>query len=352
MKRTDNIKKIAVITFSVLLAACEVDTLKEVENIDPIVSLVQVGDGSVSLKADKLIIDRERRMFRKSFGLTLSGFQSNQGFSTDLELDYADIPEGTAPMTPEQCFLSENQDNLQAISSLTVPAGVQQKIFYLNITEDALTANEGKTIGVKLKVKNPSGYRLNPLDSANITLNTLDFASKKIDITYDYFLNIIFARDPAEPNERFDNLQNWKANDAITQSRPSGAGFDANAGFMGIERWSSGDSRIINGKIYQTFPMPAGRYSVEVQLRKIDPDSDTYFVVATGNTLPDASVISTAINAVELTVAHAEKLLPVEFILNEEKDVAIGFLINIDTGVQKIIQASGIKMYRLESFFD
>jgi hypothetical protein len=337
---------------AVLLAACEVDTLKEVKDIEPVVSLVQVGDGSVALKADGLTVDRERRMFRKSFGLALSGFQSSQGFSADLELDYVNLPEGVAPMTPAQCFLTESRDNLQTVTHLSIPAGERQKIFYLNIREDALTANAGKTIGVKLKVRNPDGYKLNPLDSANITLNTLDFADKKTDVTYDYFLNIIFARDPAEPNERFDNLQSWKANDAVTQSRPEGAGFDANAGFMGIERWSGGDSRIINGKIYQTFPVPAGRYAVEVQLRKIDPDVDTYFVVANGNTLPDASDISSAINAVALTAGHAEKLLSVEFSLDEEKDVAIGFLINIDAGVQKIIQASGIKMYQLESFFD
>jgi hypothetical protein len=329
-----------------------VDTLKEVENIDPVVSLVQVGEGSVQLNADGLIIDRERRMFRKSFGLALSGFQDNRGFSADLELDYNNIPEGSVPMNANQCFLSAEQDDLQKIAKLTVPAGNKQKIFYLNISEEALIANDGKILGVKLKVNNLNAYKLNPLDSANITLNTLDFAAKKIDVTYDYFLNITFARDPAEPNERFDNLQNWIANDAITQSKPFGAGYDDNAGFMGIERWSDGDSRIINGKIYQTFTIPAGRYLVEVQLRKIDTDRDTYFVIASGNTLPDASGIETALNAVELTSGIAEKLLPVEFTLREETEISIGFLINIDTGMQKIIQASSIKMYRMESFFD
>jgi hypothetical protein len=329
-----------------------VDTLKEVENIESIVSLVQVGDGSVQLKTDNLIIDQESRIFRKSFGLTLSGFQDNQGFSADLELDYNNIPEGSVPMNADQCFLSVSQNDLQKITNLTVPAGSRQKIFYLNITEDALTANEGKMLGVKLKVNNLNAYKLNPLDSANITLNTLDFASKKIDVTYDYFLNITFARDPAEPNERFDNLQNWTANDAITQSKVSGAGYDDNAGFMGIERWSGADSQIINGKIYQTFTMPAGRYSIEVQLRKVDTDRDTYFVVASGNTLPDALEIETAINTVELTSEHAEKLLPVDFTLREETEISIGFLINIDTGMQKIVQASSIKMYRQESFFD
>jgi hypothetical protein len=86
-------------------------------------------------------------------------------------------------------------------------------------------------------------------------------------------------------------------------------------------------------------------------MRKVDTDTGTYFVIAPGTTLPDASAIETAINAVELTTATAEKIVPVEFFLNEEKDVAIGFLINL-TGVQKIIQASGIKMYHLEGFFD
>jgi hypothetical protein len=342
---------VSALVIASLFMSCDVDTLKEVKDIDPVISLVQVGDGSVLLNADDLIVDKQKRIFKKGFGLTLSGFQGNKGFSAELELDYSHIPEGSVAMTAAQCFLTASSEDEQTITSLSVPAGVQQKVFYLNITEDALLANDGKIIGVKLKVKNPNAYRLNPLDSANITLNTVDFASKKIDITYDYFLNITFGRDTSEPNERFDNLKSWIANDAVALSRPAGAGYDDNAGFMGIERWGSWDPEIVNGKIYQTFRMSAGRYSVEVQMRKIDADPGTYFVVAPGTSLPDASNIGTAINAVELSTANAEKLVPVEFSLNEEKEVAIGFLVNL-TGVQKIIQASGIKMYRLEGFFD
>jgi hypothetical protein len=342
---------ILALLFSSFFTACEVDTLKEVTDLEQTVSLVQTNGGSVSLNADAVIIDKQKRMFRKGFGLALSGFQTNKGFSAELELVYDQVLENTAMMTAGQCFLTASKEDDTQITSLTVPAGSQQKIFYLNITEDALIANEGKTLCVKLKVKNLSAYTLNTLDSTFITLNTQDFASKKTDITYDYFLNTTFARDPAEPNERFDKLKDWIANDAITQSRPSGAGYDDNAGFMGIERWGSGDSPITNGKIYQTFKMPAGRYSVEVQMRKVDVDPGTYFVVARGNTLPDANAVGTAVNAVELSTAGAEKLLPVDFELNTEQDVAVGFLINI-TGTQKILQASGIKMYRLETFFD
>jgi len=40
------------------------------------------------------------------------------------------------------------------------------------------------------------------------------------------------------------------------------------------------------------------------------------------------------------------------FDLAESKEVSMGFLINIDKGVEKIIQASGIKLFKKEGLFD
>lgn len=331
--------------------SCSVDTLKEVESLTQVVSLVQTEGGNVTLKADNLIVDKEKQMFRKGFGLALSGFQANTGFSAELALEYDGNPEGSVPLTPEECFLTASKESTEKISSLTVPAGSNQQIFYLNVTRAALEAHQGKIVGVKLRVKSLSNYMLNPLDSVNLTMNMAEFSSKKIDITDRYFLNPTFKRQEGTTT-RFANLQDWKANDAVTKSRPEGAGYDDNCGYLGIERWGSWDNPIINGKIYQTFELPKGRYLVEADMKKVAPERDTYLVAAAGNDLPDDANISTALSAAEITSDKGEKTLPLEFNNEQAQQISIGFLINIENEVQRILQASAIRLYQLESFFD
>ena len=333
------------------VASCDVDTLEDVEKLEQVVSLVQVGDGNVALKADNLIIDKENQMFRKGFGLALSGFKANEGFSADLVLEYDGNPEGTIRLTADECFLTASEEDVNKITNLTVPAGETQKIFYLNITRAALEAHEGETVGVRLRAKNLNGYTLNKLDSANITMNMTEFGSKKINITDRHFLNPTFKRQNGTTT-RFANLQDWIANDAVTKSRPDGAGYDDNCGFLGIERWGSWDNPIINGKIYQTFELPKGRYMVEVDLRTVAPERDTYLVAAAGSGIPDDTGISTAMGSVEIVSGMGQKLLVLEFNNEQTQQVSIGFLINIENEVQRILQASAIRLFQLESFFD
>jgi len=49
----------------ILFIACDVNTLDEVKKLDQVVSLVQVGDGTVVLTQDNLIVDRENKLFKK-----------------------------------------------------------------------------------------------------------------------------------------------------------------------------------------------------------------------------------------------------------------------------------------------
>jgi hypothetical protein len=334
-----------------ILSSCSVNTLEEVENLESVVSLVQISEEAINLTADNLIIDKQTLMFRKAFGLALSGFQINEGFNADIVLDYNDIPEGCIPMTPNECFLTLTDTGTERINSLTVPAGSQQGAFYLNITKAALDTHEGSTLGVKISVQNLSKYSLNPLNSTYIILNTNNFASKRVDVTDIYFKNPTFKRKDGTTT-RFAPLQDWISNDAINNSRADGAGYDQNAGFMGIERWSSGDKSIINGKIFQTFTLPKGRYEVQVNMRQVVPDRDSYILAALGNDLPDDIDVATAIGKHELTTLDAQQLITIEFSLDEDRQVSIGFLFNFDAQTQRVIQASRIYMYRLDSFFD
>lgn len=334
-----------------LFASCDVDTLEDVENIEQVVSLVQIEDGTITLKADNIIVDKENFMFKKALGLALSGFGDNKGFNADLVLDYDDVPEGCVGLNAGECFLIGTENGTEKITNINVPAGNKSKAFYVGIKREALDANEGKVIAVKLKVRNLDSYKLNSLDSVYITMNTADFGNKKIDVTDKYFLNPTFKRQDGTTT-RFANLQDWISNAAVTGSRPEGAGYDQNCGYLGIERWSSGDKAIINGKIYQSFSLIEGKYRLEVNMEKVAPERATHWIVAEGNGLPDDTGVASAIAHTEVTVDYANKLLPVEFNINQKKQVSIGLLINIDQQTQRIIQASKIKLFKLESFFD
>ena len=351
MKRYKFIYKGIVFILPMLFASCDVDTYEEVTHLEQVVSLVQVSSGTVALSQDNIIVDKENAVLKKVFGVALSGFSANQGFDVDIELTYDNLPEGCTSLTPEECYLTLNQNDTEHINSLNVPSGVQNKAFYVNFTKDCIDNYPDQLVGVKLKLKNLTKYRLNPLDSVYITLNTSDFSAKKIEVTDTYFLNSTFQRE-AGTTERFAPLADWIANDAVLNSRSSGAGYDENCGYMGIERWSSGDSPILNGKIYQTFTLPKGRYLVEVDLQKVAVERDTYLMVNLGDGLPDDVEVENSLARIEIKDEHNTKTLPLEFDLSEESAVSIGFLINIENMDQRILQASKIRLYRLESFFD
>lgn len=334
------------------LFSCKVNTLETVEALEQKVSLVQIDGDRAELKPDNIVVDKEKLLIKKTFGIALSGLKENKGFTADVRLSFDDVPEGYEKMKPDECFLSGEFGGAESNGNITVPARSSQLPFYLNISKSAIDANAGKKLAVKIAVDNVSNYAMNTAKkSAYVLINTADFGTLKTDVTDQYFKNSTFARK-AGTTARFADLADWIANDAISKSRPTGAGFDANAGFLGIERWGSYDSPIIDGKIYQTFSLPAGNYVIEVDMKKVAADRDTYFVVAEGNELPDASGIAGAFAKKEITNASNNVPLVMEFKLAETKKVSIGFLINIDQGVQKIIQASKIKMYKVEGLFD
>lgn len=351
-KNFNNAKLIFALIPIVVFGACKVDTLHELSNVAPKVSLVQVTSGQLMLKTDNVVIDKPNQLIRRALGLALSGLQQNEGFSADLQLDFSDVPQGYDQLTASECFLSSSASSQEPVSSVTVPAGSPQGAFYINISKAAIDAHGGRPVAVKLKVTSASRYTLNATaQSAYILMNTAEFGTLKTDITGTYFKNAIFARQ-AGTTARFVNLADWISNDAITNSRSTGAGFDANVGYLGLERWSSGDSPIINGKIYQSFDLPAGNYSIVVDMKKVAADRDSYFAVAEGAVIPDAAGIAGVIAQKSITNDANNKLLTVDFKLNEAKKVSAGFLITIDQGTQKIIQTSSIKMYKIENLFD
>lgn len=352
MKRNMIIKPLLPLLAALFFLGCKVDTFKDVEGVEQKVSLVQSDGGSINLKPDNILVDKPNQIIRRSFGLALSGLKENEGFTADIQLDLNDVPQGYEKLTSSEAFLTQSQNSKQPITKVEVIQGSQQAAFYVNITKQALDAHAGKLVAMKINLLKTNKYTLNPrMQSVYILINTADFGTLRSNVTDTYFKNSVFARQ-AGTTARFVNLADWISNDAISKSRPTGAGYDQNVGYFGLERWASGDSPIINGKIYQTMTLPAGSYSIEVDMKKVAADKDSYFVLNEGTSLPGASDISKATAQKSITNDNNNKILTLDFKLSTQKQVSIGFLINIDQGIEKIIQASSIKMFKVDNLFD
>lgn len=334
------------------LASCKVDTLADIKGITPTVSLVQTGAGQVSLRLEDLTIDKTNMVLRKTLGIAYAGYEANQSFTADVILDLSEAPEGYEPFSEGECYITTEADGKSPAGSIEVPAGAKTRAFYFNITKAAIDAHPGKKLAAMIRLRNVSSYQLNgKADSVFLLVDMNDFGSLKVDVTGGYFKNTSFARAPGT-TDRFASLADWSANDAVNNSRPQGAGFDANVGKFGIERWSGGDNPIINGKIYQTFQLPEGNYQVEVAMATVIPDRDTYFAVAAGASLPDDVQIGNAIASKLITAELNQNTLILPFTNPSDQQVTAGFLLNFDQGMQKVLQATTIKMFRIESLFD
>jgi Domain of unknown function (DUF5013) len=348
----NKIRVILVVTGLLPLACCQVDTLKDIKGLEASVSLVQVQDGEVALKPEDVTIDKTNLLVRKTLGISYAGYQPNEAFTATVEMDLDQVPDGYEKFSAGECFINTTTDGKGSTGNVEIAAGTGHQPFYFNVTKAAIDAHATKKMAVKILLRSSSKYKLNTrADAVYLLMDLNDFGTLKVDVTASYFKNTTFNRAPGTTT-RFANLADWLANDAVTKSRPDGAGFDANAGKMGIERWSSGDNPIINGKIYQTFTLPEGNYQVEVAMATVAPDRDTYFVIAAGTDLPNDTQIATAIASKLITADLNGGTLSLPFRIDTKQPVAAGFLLNFDKGVQKILQASGIKMYRIETLFD
>ncbi len=347
--------EIALIFFlSVFLTSCEVDPLKEVKKIEPVVNLVQTGgNGLTDITIQNVNIDKTNLLLRKPFGLAYSGLETNDGFTADLTLDYNNVPEGYEKFTSEECFITIEQDEVSSNTTLEVPAGSSNKAFYVNITQSAISSHEGKKVAVYLKLANVS-YGNVGIDSTYVVIDMADFAANITDVTDTYITNTNFQRDPAT-TDRFAALADWISNEGLSSTRAQGAGYDANVGFLGVEKWGGGDPSIVNGKIYQTIDMEKGIYEVILEMNQVKGITDeevNALVVAEGSPIPDDTNIASAIASQRITTTDENKEVSLDFVLDEDKEVSLGILVNVFAGGQRVLQAKQISIYKHSSLFD
>lgn len=187
--------------------------------------------------------------------------------------------------------------------------------------------------------------------------------SVKTDVTSMYLKNYQypFIKDVWDGN-RWGTLTEWITNDAM-RSRDGGlyGGYDGGYGdyqggkcsSFGFERWGSGENSIINGKIYQTFVLPAGKYQYIFSFGGGNPQASNqgsdprFIVVNSGSTLPDVENVSSAIAAASLVGVSSSEFRSVEFTISESTEVSLGVVAKI-TNTEQNLRAHHIQLFKLE----
>ncbi|MFF5380638.1 DUF4998 domain-containing protein [Pedobacter suwonensis] len=159
--------------------------------------------------------------------------------------------------------------------------------------------------------------------------------SVKADVTKLYISNTgPFTRGAFDGNRWGILAAPWVTNATVINHSGYGGYATDSGGSLVMESGWSGSPNIINGKIYQTVTLPAGNYIFQVNnyTEALDP---VYVVVASGNTLPDISSLSTALSFKRFSSKlYTDEVIQVPFTLTQSQAVSLGFLSTMQSGNQ------------------
>lgn len=190
-------------------------------------------------------------------------------------------------------------------------------------------------------------------------LENIPLAMEGKDVTKTYLKNAGpgFAGTEA-PDYSKDNVMeglkktptDWTVNDAV-KIYDGWGGIDQRWGRnrICVVNWDASDKLILNGKIYQTVTLLAGKYSLSVNFGEIAADKGVtehcYMVINKGNqNMPDWSDKHTAFRYTDVGVDTT-----IEFDLTEQTPVAIGFLYNFSSLGEKCAYGfDWIKLHKYE----
>ncbi len=251
-------------------------------------------------------------------------------------------------------------DNLGALGT---------EIKYVNLKGDTVYRFERKNIDTTFFQDYKSGtnyfYRTLFLPDSNAidTFRTI-FTKKevvpyvppaKIDLTARYFKNyaVPFVAELYD-GARFGTLKDWSINSAVLNQGATGnkiyGGYDnINSGrAFGVQKWGDTDPAINNGKIYQTFTLPAGEYEVtwttDGATSAVNRGTqERYVVAALGNTLPNVTALSSALSSASFVTGVDRFNVKITFTLPQSAQVSIGILINFTSG-QQAFRAGAIRL--------
>ena len=158
------------------------------------------------------------------------------------------------------------------------------------------------------------------------------------DLTSLYIKNAGYPFTGYDVNNKWGKPYDWKWNEVMeTKNANGGAGFtEYNDGTIQFEttQWSIG--WYDNGKIWQTFTLPEGRYEMRVEVRNAanigSGNTNIHFAVAKGEELPDNEVLEQSdivLSYLKFESEHTYKTssLPA-FELTEETTITVGWVVS------------------------
>jgi len=159
-------------------------------------------------------------------------------------------------------------------------------------------------------------------DTISIDTFSTAFQTQRVgaDITATYFKNKGNPFIAAASGGRWRNIADWTVTPNIRNHGGLGGWCSDSGGCLAMEMGWDGTAQITNGKIYQTFTLPAGTYSFEITMAKNEAKDPVYIVAAAGNTLPDVAEVSTSLGYTNFANNKFQ------FTLTQSTTVSIGFL--------------------------
>lgn len=231
----------------------------------------------------------------------------------------------------------------------SVTGGEDHSGFEVIFDASKLNAYLGKILVLCVRISDPTQFNLSEkLSVLNIVLDVDPIMlGTKIEVTDTYIKN------PGHPFKaavydgvRRGVLADWTTS-ASVKNYEGGTigGFDnyGDGGFMSMERYAS--PQIPNGKIYQSFNLPAGKYEMTTAFLDFSVKEQAYIAAAPGTTLPDAADIDDAL-------AYAPFTAPkIEFVLTEPQQVTIGVVANFIEDFQ-YFRLDKFRLYTYKGLWD
>jgi hypothetical protein len=163
-----------------------------------------------------------------------------------------------------------------------------------------------------------------------------------------------YIKNPGNPFYRSDSgtgkwglPKDWTYNSNVVNQNGSTAGgwSTDGGGVIHFETQDWGGNGVNNGKIYQSFTLPAGNYAVDYITAGYGGDINANEVVAAGTTLPDITNLGSPLAIFHGDANSIGGTHTITFTLTQPTTVAIGWVVS--TGVYTYLQFNSIKLRSL-----
>lgn len=277
------------------------------------------------------------------FGAVYQSGIFNRGYDADHPYE-VDIPTGTVKMK----FNNPDSININTVIKYINNAGETKLI---NLSPDSTYATL-KDFKFGTEVTYHSSYI--PLKGA-IDVFTVSKEDTFPTIKRIGDITALYVKNAGSPFVRADNgtgkwglPKDWQYNsNVVNQNNNTGGGWSSdNDGVIHFESKDWSGAGVNNGKVYQSFTLPAGKYTLESVTAASGGTIDANLVVAAGTTLPDITQLDNVLARYHGDGGSIGGSHTIEFTLTQPTTIAIGWVVN--TGSTTYLQFRNVKLRSVE----